>query len=167
MDQALDLYDNQFNKVLANSIFRVIPIVNNHSRISNSLPRISLSPSSMLISTPPPSFFTMRLASVILFRASSPRPSMFKPHRIHGPTTKCYLKPSLRTRTYFTSIFSTNSDLPLPASWIWDILDEYVYQFYTCSRWRKNIRKDDLDGLETYFKKDGFDFWNLEKVMTI
>ncbi|CAD8123886.1 unnamed protein product [Paramecium sonneborni] len=53
-----------------------------------------------------------------------------------------------------------NIDLPLPPSWIWDILDEYVYQFYVSSRWRKLLKNDEIANLYNIQ-----DFWNLEEML--
>ncbi|CAD8122810.1 unnamed protein product [Paramecium sonneborni] len=53
-----------------------------------------------------------------------------------------------------------NIDLPLPPSWIWDILDEYVYQFYVSSRWRKLLKNDEKANLNNIQ-----DFWNLEDML--
>lgn len=56
--------------------------------------------------------------------------------------------------------FRAYVDIPLPPTWIWDILDEYVYQFYLCSRWRKSLKQEELIQI-----KGVTSFWNLQEVV--
>ncbi|GFE53008.1 eukaryotic translation initiation factor 3 subunit 6 interacting [Babesia ovis] len=39
------------------------------------------------------------------------------------------------------------NSLVIPASWVWDILDEFVYQLQECCRWRSRISRSDSNAL--------------------
>nr|BAN64624.1 conserved hypothetical protein [Babesia bovis] len=41
----------------------------------------------------------------------------------------------------------TLNSLVIPASWVWDILDEFVYQLQECCRWRSRISRSDSKAL--------------------
>ncbi|KAM3145633.1 hypothetical protein pb186bvf_002179 [Paramecium bursaria] len=49
-----------------------------------------------------------------------------------------------------------NQEIPLPPQWIYDIFDEFTYQFYASSRWRKSIKTEEVPKAS--------EFWNLEKI---
>lgn len=65
----------------------------------------------------------------------------------------------------FDTIVNSRTELPMPVPWIWDIIDEFIYQFYVCCKWRRTISKDD-QGLkhimERIEKNEDQSFWNLE-----
>lgn len=43
----------------------------------------------------------------------------------------------------FDSVIHAQVEFPLPVPWIWDIVDEYIYQFYFACRWRRTVKQDD------------------------
>lgn len=51
----------------------------------------------------------------------------------------------------FNIILGLNSEKPeleLPITWLWDILDEFIYQFQSFHLFRNHIKKDDLTETE-------------------
>jgi hypothetical protein len=58
-------------------------------------------------------------------------------------------------------VIKNKKEIPLPTQWIFDILDEFVYQFIVCSKWRKLVKPDDED-LKKLLATDKLEFWNLE-----
>lgn len=64
----------------------------------------------------------------------------------------------------FDIILNSTQEIPLPAPWIWDIIDEYIYQFYFSCRQRRMLKKDD-EILQQMLTRDEINFWNLEKVL--
>ncbi|EAR99830.2 RNA polymerase I-associated factor PAF67 (macronuclear) [Tetrahymena thermophila SB210] len=65
----------------------------------------------------------------------------------------------------FDTVIHAQTEFPLPVPWIWDIIDEYIYQFYFACRWRYTIKPED-QGLKEILAKDSRDltFWNLENI---
>ncbi|KAL4487148.1 hypothetical protein ABPG72_017867 [Tetrahymena utriculariae] len=65
----------------------------------------------------------------------------------------------------FETVIHAQTEFSLPVPWIWDIIDEYIYQFYFACRWRYTIKPDD-QGLKEILAKDARDltFWNLENI---
>lgn len=76
----------------------------------------------------------------------------------------------VRVKTWenYIEIFRTveKEDIPLPVLWIWDIMDEFIYQFQTSCVWRAKIKGDEPLYQELIASSHG-DFWNLEKINEI
>ena len=65
----------------------------------------------------------------------------------------------------FDDILNSKNQIPLPVPWIWDILDEYIFQFFYSCKQLKLMKHDD-EVLQNVLKnEDDINFWNLEKVL--
>jgi len=65
----------------------------------------------------------------------------------------------------FETFLHTKDDVVLPGPWIWDILDEFIYQFQTFCQYRAKMKSDDSN--LQIFLNDLENVWSLEKVTEI
>ena len=81
------------------------------------------------------------------------------------------VNPEIRLKSFqnyielFDTFIHTKDDILLPVPWIWDILDEFLYQFQTFCQYRAKMREDD-ESLQIYLN-DLDNVWNLEKVREV
>jgi len=67
----------------------------------------------------------------------------------------------------FETFLHSKDDVVLPVPWIWDILDEFVYQFQTFCQLRAKMKEDDPN-LQLYLNLDeNENIWNLETVVDL
>ena len=57
----------------------------------------------------------------------------------------------------------------MPVPWIWDIIDEFIYQFYVCSKWRRTASANDeaMKKINEKIENEDMSYWNLSKVLEI
>lgn len=79
--------------------------------------------------------------------------------------------PEVRANSYinymeiFRTIIESKEELGIPISWVWDILDEFLYQFQAFCQFRAKLKEDDPEF--QYFAKEADAIWTLEKVTEI
>lgn len=68
----------------------------------------------------------------------------------------------------YLELFRTveKEDVPLPVLWIWDIMDEFIYQFQTTCQWRSKIKPED-SLYQEIIANNRSEFWNLEEVIMV
>lgn len=66
----------------------------------------------------------------------------------------------------FRVIALDREEINLPVLWIYDILDEFLYQFQTACQWRAKIKAEDSTYQEI-INNPNASFWNLEEIMSI
>ncbi|CAD8202657.1 unnamed protein product [Paramecium pentaurelia] len=137
---SLELYDTIFNKIYCNTLYKetLFPLAETLEEAFND---------------------EFDSITKLLFNESCYR------HAFQSVQQQFNLQTSIESWQNYQLLFAAlqqkqNIDLPLPPSWIWDILDEYVYQFYVSSRWRKLLKNDEINQL-----KNIQDFWNLEEML--
>jgi translation initiation factor 3 subunit L len=55
-------------------------------------------------------------------------------------------------------------DYDIPASWLWDMTDEYVYQFETWCQYRSKLNSKTVD--ETEYLRENDQIWNVQTVLS-
>jgi translation initiation factor 3 subunit L len=65
----------------------------------------------------------------------------------------------------FDIILNSKDEINLPVPWIWDILDEFIYQYQTNCQWRSKVKEDDPIYAEIIHSDK--DFWNLDVLQNI
>ncbi|CAD8197972.1 unnamed protein product [Paramecium octaurelia] len=137
---SLELYDTIFNKIYCNTLYKdtLFPLAESLEEAFND---------------------EFDSITKLLFNESCYR------HAFQSVQQQFNLQTSIESWQNYQLLFAAlqqkqNIDLPLPPSWIWDILDEYVYQFYVSSRWRKLLKNDEITQL-----KNIQDYWNLEEIL--
>jgi len=60
-------------------------------------------------------------------------------------------------------VLRAKEEIVLPIQWIWDILDEFLYQYQAFCQFRARIRDEDDSNFQALLKTSE-DIWNLEKV---
>lgn len=66
----------------------------------------------------------------------------------------------------FRVICLDKEEINIPVLWIYDILDEFIYQFHNSCQWRAKIKAEDSLYQEIINTPDGT-FWNLEEILSI
>ena len=65
----------------------------------------------------------------------------------------------------FQVILYSKDDIELPPQWIWDILDEFLYQFQVNCQWRGKLKEEEFKNYREMFTSR--EFWNLADVQKI
>ncbi|KAJ3300164.1 Eukaryotic translation initiation factor 3 subunit L [Borealophlyctis nickersoniae] len=60
---------------------------------------------------------------------------------------------------------SEPTDLELPNQWLWDIIDEFIYQFQSFCQYRSKVKSKSDDDLEQL--KERPDVWNVHNVLNV
>eukprot|EP00331_Platyophrya_macrostoma_P007565 CAMPEP_0176425458 /NCGR_PEP_ID=MMETSP0127-20121128/11399_1 /TAXON_ID=938130 /ORGANISM="Platyophrya macrostoma, Strain WH" /LENGTH=526 /DNA_ID=CAMNT_0017806619 /DNA_START=43 /DNA_END=1623 /DNA_ORIENTATION=- len=82
------------------------------------------------------------------------------------------LTPEVRINTYknyinfFNQLADTKEDIALPNQWIWDMLDEFLYQFQNFCQFRIKV-KDENDSSYQYYLENIDDIWTFDSVLNI
>ncbi|KAJ3043764.1 hypothetical protein HDV00_004170 [Rhizophlyctis rosea] len=66
---------------------------------------------------------------------------------------------------YILNSSSEPSDLELPNQWLWDIIDEFIYQFQSFCQYRSKVKNKSEDELELL--KERPDVWNVHNVLNV
>ena len=66
----------------------------------------------------------------------------------------------------FRVIALDREEINIPVLWIYDILDEFIYQFQNACQWRAKIKAED-SLYQEIINNPTSDFWNLEQIMEI
>lgn len=66
----------------------------------------------------------------------------------------------------FRVIALDKEEINIPVLWIYDILDEFIYQFHNTCQWRAKIKSDDVIYQEI-INTPNATFWNLEEILAI